>query len=144
MYFIDKTWRDQMILVKICLNILSLFRFFQYLAYCPEIMMRNILAHVHEITPPPPDWSGNPQTSKVRNEFSIIFQYIVVSHMYLCNALFLGHFNTHEILLRLWYIEPNQKFLRFGLNFRNVFLSATFIYESNLILLVWRNNLFYC
>lgn len=95
-------------------------------------------------TPPPPDWSGNAQTSKVRNEFSIIFQYKVVSHMYLCNALFLWHFNTHEILLRLWYIEPNQKFLRFGLNFRNVFLSATFIYESNLILLVWRNNLFYC
>ncbi|XP_056007904.1 autophagy-related protein 9A-like isoform X2 [Ostrea edulis] len=47
----------------------------EHLVYCPEILMRNILAHVHYM---PPDWSGNAHTSKVRNEFSIFFQYKVV------------------------------------------------------------------
>uniref|UniRef100_A0A8W8MFS0 Autophagy-related protein 9 n=1 Tax=Magallana gigas TaxID=29159 RepID=A0A8W8MFS0_MAGGI len=46
----------------------------EHLVYCPEILMRNILAHVHYM---PPDWSGNAHTSKVRNEFSIFFQYKV-------------------------------------------------------------------
>uniref|UniRef100_A0A8W8MJ76 Autophagy-related protein 9 n=1 Tax=Magallana gigas TaxID=29159 RepID=A0A8W8MJ76_MAGGI len=44
----------------------------EHLVNCPEILMRNILAHVHYM---PPDWSGNAHTSKVRIEFSIFFQY---------------------------------------------------------------------
>ncbi|XP_078320692.1 autophagy-related protein 9A-like isoform X2 [Crassostrea virginica] len=46
----------------------------EHLVYCPEILMRNILAHVHYM---PPDWTGNAHTSKVRNEFSMFFQYKV-------------------------------------------------------------------
>ncbi|XP_062598344.1 autophagy-related protein 9A-like [Saccostrea cucullata] len=47
----------------------------EHLVYCPEILMRSILAHVHYM---PPDWTGNAHTSRVRNEFSIFFQYKVV------------------------------------------------------------------
>ncbi|KAK3105011.1 hypothetical protein FSP39_015123 [Pinctada imbricata] len=44
----------------------------EHMVYCPEILMRNILAHVHYM---PTDWAGNAHTTRVRDEFSNLFQY---------------------------------------------------------------------
>ncbi|KAK3580575.1 hypothetical protein CHS0354_002669 [Potamilus streckersoni] len=50
--------------------------------YSHEILMRNILAHIHYI---PDNWKGNAHTYHVRDEFSMLFQYKAV---YLLEELF--------------------------------------------------------
>lgn len=54
----------------------------EHMIYCPEILMRNILAHIHYM---PDSWKGNAHKQKVRNEFSLLFQYKVA---YLVEELF--------------------------------------------------------
>ncbi|XP_033762033.1 autophagy-related protein 9A-like [Pecten maximus] len=44
----------------------------EHMVYCPEVLMRNILSHIHYI---PDYWKGNAHTYKVRDEFAILFQY---------------------------------------------------------------------
>lgn len=54
----------------------------EHLIYCPEILMRNILAHIHYM---PDSWKGNAHKQSVRDEFSLLFQYKVA---YLLEELF--------------------------------------------------------
>ncbi|KAL5006246.1 hypothetical protein ScPMuIL_015052 [Solemya velum] len=54
----------------------------EHTVYCPESLMRNILANIHYI---PDKWKGNCHTLKVRNEFALLFQYKIV---YLLEELF--------------------------------------------------------
>ncbi|KAK6166142.1 hypothetical protein SNE40_022905 [Patella caerulea] len=44
----------------------------EHMIYCPERLMRNILAHIHYM---PDHWNGVAHTYKVRDEFSLLFQY---------------------------------------------------------------------
>ncbi|XP_071154798.1 autophagy-related protein 9A-like [Mytilus edulis] len=54
----------------------------EHLIYCPEILMRTILAHIHYM---PDSWKGNAHRQNVRDEFSLLFQYKVA---YLLEELF--------------------------------------------------------
>jgi len=45
---------------------------------CPELLMRAILAQIHYI---PDSWKGNAHTYKVRDEFTQLYQYKVVSEL---------------------------------------------------------------
>lgn len=49
---------------------------FQHTVYCPEVLMRNVLAQIHYM---PDHWAGNAHTAKVRGEFSLLFQFKAVS-----------------------------------------------------------------
>ncbi|XP_045169855.2 autophagy-related protein 9A-like [Mercenaria mercenaria] len=44
----------------------------EHTVYCPEVLMRNVLAQIHYM---PDHWCGNAHTSKVRGEFSLLFQF---------------------------------------------------------------------
>ncbi|XP_060575808.1 autophagy-related protein 9A-like [Ruditapes philippinarum] len=44
----------------------------EHAVYCPEVLLRNVLAQIHYM---PDHWSGNAHTSKVRGEFSLLFQF---------------------------------------------------------------------
>jgi len=61
--------------------------------YCPEILMRNILAHIHYM---PDSWKGNAHKQNIRDEFSLLFQYKVVSlgQIYLFLIVYLLYVNV--------------------------------------------------
>ncbi|ESP03176.1 hypothetical protein LOTGIDRAFT_137839 [Lottia gigantea] len=44
----------------------------EHTVHCPERLMKNILAHIHYM---PEQWKGVAHTYKVRDEFSLLFQY---------------------------------------------------------------------
>lgn len=46
------------------------------MVWCPELLVRQILAQVHYM---PDHWKGQAHTYKVRDEFSSLFQYKAVS-----------------------------------------------------------------
>ncbi len=48
----------------------------QHMVICPELLMRAVLAQVHYM---PDTWKGNAHTYRVRDEFSMLFQYKAVS-----------------------------------------------------------------
>lgn len=48
----------------------------QTLAWCPETLLSNVLAHTHYL---PTGWQGQAHTSRVRKEFQQLFQYRVVA-----------------------------------------------------------------
>lgn len=41
------------------------------LAWCPETLLSNVLAHIHYL---PPAWRGQAHTKRVRSEFQQLFQ----------------------------------------------------------------------
>lgn len=47
----------------------------EHAIYCPEMLMRNILSEIHYI---PDHWTGNAHTTRVRQEFGLLFQYKAV------------------------------------------------------------------
>ncbi|XP_052802258.1 autophagy-related protein 9A-like [Mya arenaria] len=44
----------------------------EHAVYCPEVLMRNVLAQIHYM---PDHWAGNAHTTRVRGEFSLLFQF---------------------------------------------------------------------
>ena len=46
------------------------------MVWCPELLMRGILAQIHYM---PDTWKGNAHTYRVRDEFAMFFQYKLVS-----------------------------------------------------------------
>lgn len=48
----------------------------QHLVFCPEQLLRVILAHIHYM---PDHWQGNAHRSQTRDEFAQLFQYKAVS-----------------------------------------------------------------
>lgn len=67
------------------------------MAWCPDTLLSNVLAHTHYL---PPGWIGQAHTSQVRTEFQQLFQYRVVG---LLEEL-LSPFVTPYVLWR--YIYP--------------------------------------
>ncbi|KAH3716327.1 autophagy-related protein 9A-like [Dreissena polymorpha] len=47
----------------------------EHAVYCPEVLMRNVLAQIHYM---PDHWAGNAHTTRVRAEFSLLFQFKAV------------------------------------------------------------------
>lgn len=48
----------------------------QHLVFCPEQLLRVILAHIHYM---PDHWQGNAHRYETRDEFAQLFQYKAVS-----------------------------------------------------------------
>lgn len=48
----------------------------QHMVFCPEQLLRVILAHIHYM---PDHWQGNAHRSQTRDEFAQLFQYKAVS-----------------------------------------------------------------
>lgn len=48
----------------------------EHLVWCPEKLLTAILAHVHYF---PDHWKGQAHTTRVRDQFALLFQYKVVS-----------------------------------------------------------------
>ena len=57
------------------------------MVWCPELLMRTILAQIHYI---PDNWQGNAHKTSVRDEFAQLFQYKVVS-IYSFSVLIASH-----------------------------------------------------
>ena len=56
----------------------------QHLVNCPELLMRSVLAQIHYM---PDTWKGNAHTYRVRDEFSMLFQYKAVSCVLFLNLI---------------------------------------------------------
>jgi len=56
------------IIIKICAGFIP----DEYLVFCPELLMKQILSNSHYI---PEEWKGRAHTNQVRDEFSRLFQY---------------------------------------------------------------------
>lgn len=85
---------------------------------CPELLMRSVLAQIHYM---PDTWKGNAHTYRVRDEFSMLFQYKAVS----C-----GVYNSNLIANLIIYFSifvtenlKNMFWVSLGLSYRRTFKS---------------------
>lgn len=81
----------------------------EHAVYCPEALMRAVLAQIHYM---PDHWSGNAHTHKVKEEFSLLFQFKAV---YLLEELFSPLITP--LILCVKFREKAQEIVEFFHNF---------------------------
>uniref|UniRef100_A0A674DZM2 Autophagy-related protein 9 n=1 Tax=Salmo trutta TaxID=8032 RepID=A0A674DZM2_SALTR len=71
-------------LLGVCITVCRSFIPDKHLVYCPEQLLRVVLAHIHYM---PDHWQGNAHRYETRDQFSQLFQYKAVSSVFILEEL---------------------------------------------------------